>query len=69
VLPHVGWKDARSFRRLAAAPGMPHLSLVQVEKNYRPVWFVLGEGKVRRVADHAYPLDQDWWLDEPTELW
>jgi uncharacterized protein (TIGR02996 family) len=68
VLPDVRWKDARSFRRLAAAPGMPHLSLVQVDRNYRPVWFVLGEGKVRRVADHVYPLDQDWWLDEPTEL-
>jgi uncharacterized protein (TIGR02996 family) len=69
VLPGLKWKDPRSFHRLATAPGMPHFSLVQVEKNLRPVWFVLGEGKVKRVADHVYPLDQDWWLDDPTELW
>jgi uncharacterized protein (TIGR02996 family) len=69
ALPDIGWRDGRSFRRLAEAPGMPHLSLVQVQKNYRPVWFVLGDGKVKRVADHVYPLDQDWWLDDPTEYW
>lgn len=69
VVPSGNSKFEPFLQSLAAAPGLPHLSLVGVGRWYDRRWWVLGDGRATPVDPGVDPIAADGWVDDPVEGW
>lgn len=69
IVPSGNSKLEPFLQSLAAAPGLPHLSLVGVGRWYDRQWWVLGDGRATAVDPGVDPIADDGWVDDPVEGW